>query len=128
MTKYFEEQNKIERMRQQKADLPIAISGENLRDNKKAYYCNDCQYKMVKISDDEYHCNHCNNSAYPEVEQLRSKSKITTPIGMNLEPCLSYPKDPDADFFKDKNPEPKGTFKILKDMGIKITSYSEGVG
>lgn len=81
---------------------------------------------MVKISQEEYHCNHCNNSAYPEVEQLRSKSKITTPIGLNLEPCLSYLPEPND---LSKPPvEINGGLAELKRRGIKITSYKEDYG
>jgi len=76
---------------------------------------------MVKISESEWFCNHCKSSAFPEVEQLRSKSKITTPIGLNLEPCLSYLPEP-SDLSK-KLVEIKGGLKALKDRGIKITSY-----
>ena len=126
MTKYYEEQNKIERMRQQKADLPIAINAEHAKEDRKRYYCNYCQYNLVKISDQEYFCNHCKTSAYPQVEQLRSKSKITTPIGLNMEPCLSYLPEPDN--LSKKPIEPKGTFKTLRDRGIKITSYKEDYG
>lgn len=121
-TKYYDDHT-----RKTKPDTPIAISGEKLtKSDKPSYYCNYCQYKMVKISEEEWHCNHCNNSAYPQVEQLRSKSKITTPIGMNLEPCLSYAPEPN-DLSKPEV-EIKGGLKTLKDRGIKITSYKEGVG
>ena len=126
MTKYYEEQNRIEKMRQQKADLPIAISGEQAKEDKKRYYCNYCQYNLVKISEEEWYCNHCKTSAYPQVEQLRSKSKITTPIGLNLEPCLSYLPEPDV--LSKKPTEVKGALKSLKDRGIKVTSYKEGFG
>jgi hypothetical protein len=126
MTKYYEEQNRIEKLRQQKADLPIAISGEFTTEHKKAYYCDYCNYKMVKISDQEYFCNHCKTSAYPGYEQLRRKSKITTPMGLNLEPCLSYL--PEHNDLSKKPVEIKGGLRALKDRGIKITSYKEGVG
>jgi ribosomal protein L37AE/L43A len=125
MTKYYGEQKRIDKIRQQKADLPIVISGEHTKEDKKRYYCNYCQYNLVKISDNEWYCNHCKTSAYPQHEQLRSKSKITTPIGMNLEPCLSYAPDPNA---QDNNPEIQGTFKALADKGIKITQYEERDG
>lgn len=123
MTKDYEEQQRIEKMRQQKADLPIAIIGEHAKEDKKRYYCNYCQYNLVKISEEEWYCNHCKTSAFPNIEQLRSKSKISTPIGLNLEPCLSYLPEP---YDLSKNPiEPKGTFAELQKRGIKITSYKE---
>ena len=123
MTKYFEEQNRIEKLRQQKADLPITISGELTKEEKKAYYCPYCSYKMVKISEEEYHCNHCKTSAFPEYQNLRSKSKISTPIGLNLEPCLSYSPEP-YDLSKPEV-EVRGGLKALKDRGLKITNYKE---
>lgn len=125
MTKYYEEQNKIERMRQQKADLPIAINAEHAKEDKKRYYCNYCQYNLVKISAQEYFCNHCKTSAFPNIEQLRSKSKITTPIRLNMEPCLSYAPEPNI---SKPEVEIKGGLKALKDRGIKITSYKEAFG
>jgi hypothetical protein len=99
-TKYYEEQNKIEKLRQQKADLPIAISG--------------------------WFCNHCKSSAYPEVEQLRSKSRLSTPMGRNTDALISYSPEPD-DLSK-KPVEVKGGLAELKKRGVRITSYSEGVG
>jgi hypothetical protein len=127
MTKYFEEQNKIEKMRQQKADLPIAISGEKFtKEEKPRYYCNNCQFLMVKVSESEWFCNHCKSSAYPEVEQLRSKSRLSAPNERNTAALISYSPEPD-DLSK-KPVEPKGGFAELKKRGIRVTSYSEGVG
>jgi hypothetical protein len=72
----------------------------------------------------EYYCNRCSISQYPEVEAVRIKSKITTPLGLNSEPCLSY--------LPDANPtpkfEPEGAFSALKDRGMKITNYTEKDG
>ena len=76
------------------------------------------------MNDSEYYCKRCSISQYPESEAVRSKSKITTPIGLNLEPSLSYL--PDGPTLSSR--EPEGTFKALKDKGIKITNYTEKDG
>jgi hypothetical protein len=73
----------------------------------------------------EYYCNRRSISQYPDIEAVRSKSKITTPLGLNLETCLSYL--PDANSIP-KNIEPKGAFRALKDRGLKITNYTEKDG
>lgn len=130
MTKYREYETRIEKLRQQKADLPISIAaeefeGEEDKDNKE-YICKHCMRSLIKIHEDgEYYCNHCSISVFPEVEDVRSKHKLVTPIGLNLEPCLSYLPDPNEQFFKDKKPEIKGGLKALQDKGVRITSYTE---
>lgn len=105
------------------ADTPIAISEEYTRpDNDNAQYvCSYCQCNLTKINEDEYYCNRCSLFQYPNIQSVRSKSRITTPL-------VSYAEDPDANFFKDKNPEPKGGLAELKRRGLKITSYKEGFG
>lgn len=111
-------------------DTPIPISEEYTRpDNDKTQYvCSYCQCNLAKINEEEWYCNRCSLFQYPNIESVRSKSRISTPIGLNMEPLVSYTEDPDARFFKDKTPEPKGGFKALKDRGIRITSYKEGYG
>ena len=124
MTKYFEGQNKIERLRQQKADLPIAISGEEYtKPEKPRYYCNNCNYNLVKISENEWFCNHCKSSVFPTSEEVRSKSRLSVPTGRNTDSLISYSPEPDD--LTRKPVEPQGAFKALRDRGIKITSYKE---
>ena len=67
-------------------DTPIAISEEYTKPDTIEYVCNYCHCKLIKMSEEEYYCNRCSISRYPDVEDVRSKSKITTPIGINLEP------------------------------------------
>jgi hypothetical protein len=130
MARYREYENRIERLRQQKADLPIAISEEEFNSDSdsdsKEYICKHCMRRLVKIDEEgEWYCNHCSISQFPEVEDVLSKHKLVTPIGLNLEPCLSYPPDPNEEYFKDKKPEIKGGLKTLQDKGVRITSYNE---
>ena len=77
------------------------------------------------MDDSEWYCNRCCMSQYPEVEDVRSKSRITTPIGLNLEPCLPYLPDANP---TPKDIEPEGAFRALKDRGLKITNYTEKDG
>ena len=127
MARYFEEQNRTEKMRQQKADLPIAISGEEYtKPAKLRYFCSLCQFNLTRISETEYFCNHCKTSAYPSNEEMRSKSRLSVPTGRNTDALISYSPEPD-DLSK-KSVEIKGALKTLKDRGIKITSYKEGFG
>lgn len=119
MTKYYN--NKPD----PNADIPIAISDEYTKpDNDNTQYvCSYCQCNLIKMSEEgEYYCNRCSISQYPDVEDVRSKSRISTPLGLNLEPCLSYLPDPNL---QDNNPEIEGAFKALQDKGIKITRYEE---
>ena len=126
MTKYYEEQQRIEKSRQQKEDAPIAISGEQFTESDKLqYYCNYCQCNLIKMSEEEWYCNRCSISQFPTQEEVRSKSRISTPLGLNLEPCLSYLPDANP---TPKKVEPQGAFKTLQDRGLKITNYSERDG
>jgi hypothetical protein len=119
MTKFANTNNR------KKPDTPLAISGEQFTGSeRRQYFCSYCQYNLTKINDSEYYCKHCSLFQYPDIENVRSKSRITTPIGLSTEPLVSYPEDPDARFYKDK-PEIKGGLKLLKQKGIKITWYSE---
>ncbi|CAN5539996.1 hypothetical protein BH18THE2_BH18THE2_28500 [soil metagenome] len=111
------------------ADTPTPISDEYTKPDTIDFMCSYCQCKLLKMSDEgEYYCNRCSISQYPDVEDVRSKTRITTPIGLNLEPCLSYAPDPNEAFFNDNNPKPEGAFKALKDRGLKITNYTEKDG
>jgi hypothetical protein len=77
------------------------------------------------MSEEEYYCIRCSISQYPDVEAVRSKSKITTPLGLNFEPCQSYLPDANP---APKSIEPEGAFKALKDRVLKITNYTEKDG
>ena len=105
------------------ADTPLAISEEYTKEDTIDYICSYCQCRLIKMSEDgEYYCNKCSISQYPDVEDVQSKSKITTPLGMNLEPALSYAPDPNP---IPKHIEPEGAFKALQDKGLKIKNYTE---
>ena len=78
MTKYYEEQNRIDKMRQQKVDLPIAISGEKFEGAETPeLICPSCWYitKQRYGVDHEYTCNHCGHISNPAQEELRTEVK-----------------------------------------------------
>ena len=55
----LQEQQRIERC-DNESSLPIAIIGEHAKEDKERYYCNYCQYNLVKISKRRMVlCNHC---------------------------------------------------------------------
>lgn len=105
-------------------------SQKNTKSNndKAQYVCSYCQCNLAKINEDEWYCNRCSISQYPKVEDVRSKSRITTPIGPNLEPCLSYAPDLNESSFAYKTPEIKGGLAELKRRGLKITNFTETDG
>jgi hypothetical protein len=113
-----------------KTGIPASITGihikETTRRDLELLHCHGhCQCSLIKMSEDEYYFNRCSVSQYPDIESVRSKSRLSTPIGLNLEPCLSYLPDGNP---TPKDIEPEGAFKALQDKGIKITSYDERDG
>jgi hypothetical protein len=130
MTKWYDERSSSSssssNRRKTKADTPIPISAEHTRTEKIGYYCNYCQCNLVKISDKEWYCNSCSISQYPSSEEVRSKSKISTPAGRNTESLVAYP--PEHDDLSKKPVEVKGGLAELKRRGIHVTSYKEGFG
>ena len=99
-------------------------AGEELQE----YYCSYCNDILtVRLSMDEWYCNRCQITHIPQKETLKKKSKLVTPQ-RNTEPCISsIPLGYESIKVK-KEPELQGSFKVLRDKGIKITSYSEDVG
>jgi hypothetical protein len=120
MTKYADTNTR------KKPDTPTPISGEQFTNERKEYFCSYCQCDLRRINDEEYYCNRCSISQYPNIDDVRSKSRITTPIGLSTEPLVSYPERPDARFYKEK-PEIKGGLKALKDKGLRIKNYQEHI-
>ena len=92
------------------------------------YYCSYCDNVLkVRLSQDEWYCNRCQITHIPQKDTLKKKSKLVTPQ-RNTEPCISsIPTGYESVKIK-KEPEYSGGFKALKDKGLKITNYNEGVG
>jgi hypothetical protein len=111
-----------------KNDSPISIAEETIRyDNKREYFCKHCSRKLFRLTDSSgknqaHYCNLC-SIEFDLGTELRSKSKLTTPEGVNREAFVST-KFPE--YIVGKEPvEYKGAFKALQQKGIKITSYKE---
>jgi hypothetical protein len=69
--------------------------------------------------------NHCSIEVIPSLTEVRSKSKLTTPEGPIEQPSISYLPE----YTIGQQPvEPKGTFKMLRDRGMKIKNYKEEKG
>jgi hypothetical protein len=96
-------------------------------EERPEYYCTYCNFLLtVKVSQDEYWCNRCSVSHFPNQDQLKKKSKLITPQ-RNIEPCISsIPSGYEGVSIKKKT-EPQGTFKLLQDRGLKIKDYWEEV-
>lgn len=110
-------------------DTPIVASyGGN---NSQEKYCKWCSRLLRKVQDHgenwDWWCSNCNISYPYEDDDLRSRNKIADPerIDNSNNPCISYPPEPSLG---KKSVELKGAFKMLRDRGVKFTSYSESSG
>ena len=70
--------------------------------------------------DYEYQCNHCDYMFNVKQEDVRTKSNVIMPEGRNTDVNVSYLPEPDN--LIPKPTELKGTFKVLKEKGLKITN------
>jgi hypothetical protein len=128
MTKYH---NDNEKNRLIKDDTPISIAEETISYdydyNKREYFCKHCSRKLFRLTDSSgknqsYYCNFC-SIEFDLGAELRSKSKLTVPDGVNREAFVST-KFPEYTVGKEPV-EYKGAFKALQQKGIKITNYKE---
>jgi hypothetical protein len=92
------------------------------------FYCDSCHRNLNKLIDKSgenisYYCNNCNVETFP-TEQIRSKSRLSTPDGPIEEPGVSYA--PEIGLRKKK--EVKGGLRAMQEKGYKITNYKEGKG
>ena len=110
-----------------KPDTPISIP--NYEYENRTFYCNYCQQTLNKLIDSSgqnpsWFCNNCSIEVFPTEEVgLRSKSRLTTPEP-NESPSISYPPDPNANFYKKKT-QIRGVLKEMQKRGVKITSFQE---
>jgi hypothetical protein len=125
MTIYYEK-NSIKKDN----DTPISIAEETLGNHdydKREYFCKHFSRKLFRLTDSSgknqaHYCNFC-SIEFDLGTELRSKSKLTTPEGVNREAFVST-KFPEYTIGKEPV-QYKGAFKALRDKGIKITSYKE---
>ena len=106
----------------------ITIGDEYTGANRPSYICNYCNRTLTKLTDrnnqnESWYCNSCSIEFQPENESIRHKQKLEVP-DRNIEPAIATtPGIPDIRIHHE--PEPKGTFKVLQQKGIKITKYEE---
>jgi hypothetical protein len=122
MTKWFDSHNNMWVDR----DTPIVLPYNNTLEDK-TFYCKYCRRVLMQISADEFHCTTCNIQFFPELQDVRSKSKVDEPAGPNTDnPLVSYPPDPNAPFYEKHKPKYEGGIKVLSQRGtIKILDYKD---
>jgi hypothetical protein len=82
----------------------------------------------IRLSQDEYWCPNCQITHLPDKQQqtLKKKSRLVTPNQRDATPCISSVPSGYEDVVKIKEePELKGSFRLLRDRGLKITNYEE---
>jgi hypothetical protein len=106
-------------------DTPIVASYNN--NEHKDFYCKWCSRLMTRLIDSSkqnilWYCSACNIETNPDIDSLRSKSRLEVP-GVNQVPLASTKfKEPSVGRQKK---ELTGTFKILRDKGMRFTSVTE---
>jgi hypothetical protein len=69
------------------------------------------------------------NSRISRFQEVRSKSKITTPSGRNTVPNVSYLPDPNESFLNKDKVQYKGGFaQLAKRNSLRIIDYTETSG
>jgi hypothetical protein len=110
-------------------DTPI-VASYNTNEHKD-FYCKWCSRLMTRLIDSSrqnisWFCSACNIETNPEIDSLRSKSRLEVPEGVNQNPYASTKfLEPDL---RKKKTEIKGGLAELQKRGIKITSYTESKG
>ena len=116
-----------------KDDNVIISSEQYTGEERPTYSCNTCHCSLVRLSDrnnqnESWYCNRC-SIEYPDATNIRHQLKISVP-DRNPETLVST--TPGQDYLNksveiNHTPEPKGTFKVLQQKGIKITNYKEDI-
>src|SRR5919109_3656977 len=98
-------------------------------DEIQEYCCTFCNSLLkIRLSHDEYWCPNCQITHLPQQQQqtLMKKSKLVTPNQRDTAPCVSSAPSGYEDVVKiKKDPKLKGSFRLLRDKGLKITNYEE---
>jgi transposase-like protein len=102
--------------------------------NSTHIFCS-ISYQPYKLTDrnnqnDSYYCNSCGIDFQPDNENVRRETKLSVP-DRNQEALVTT--TPGIDYLNrsieiNHTPEPKGTFKVLQQKGIKIKDYKETDG
>jgi hypothetical protein len=117
-----------------KKDDKVVISSEYYTNEiKPSYLCSFCNQTLVRLTDAGQNntsswCRSCSVEFDPESENLRKESKLIVP-DRNQEAAVTSIQTNMADKVAIRHePEIKGSFKALRDKGLKITNYKEDVG
>ena len=124
MTRYYDSTHKY----RPTEDTPIPIGDEWTRDPNPSYICNFCNRTLTKLIDSSgqntsYYCSACSIEVDPSLTEVRSQARLTTPDG-----------PPDTPYVSTNFPEPTvgrkkkeltGSFKVLRDKGMRFTSVTE---
>jgi DNA-directed RNA polymerase subunit RPC12/RpoP len=108
----------------------VVISSEYYENERPSYICSFCNRTLSRLTDagqnnSTYWCRHCSVEFDTELENIRKESKLSVP-DRNIEPAVATTPGIDyRDVQIHKEPEIKGTFKVLQQKGIKITKYEE---
>jgi hypothetical protein len=112
-------------------DTGVPISLPNYEqieiDSHKEFYCSYCNLRLSKLQDrsglsPSWYCSKC-VIEYPDKSEAKSKSHLLTPQKSNNEnPRIAYPLEPTIG---KKKKELTGSFKVLRDKGMKFTSVTE---
>jgi hypothetical protein len=111
----------------------VTIGDEWTGEERPSYICNFCNQTLIRLTDTgqnntSFWCRSCSVEFDPESENLRKESKITVP-DRNIQPAVTSIQTNMADEVEIRHtPEIKGSFKALRDKGLKITNYKEDVG
>jgi transposase-like protein len=107
----------------------VTIGDEWTGEERPSYICNFCSRNLVKLTDrsgknESYYCNSCGIDFQPE--NVRRETKLSVPDRNTETLAATTPGIPDISIHH--TPEPKGTFKVLQQKGIKIKDYKETDG
>ena len=111
----------------------ILIDEQEFSDSERIeYICNTCHTNtLVTITDQagnsDLFCKRCGVTYNKEDDTVRQKSRLSVPL--ETEPAISTTPTIGADSVAIRHePELKGSFKALRDRGLKITHYEERIG
>jgi hypothetical protein len=109
----------------------VTIGDEWTGEEWPSYICNFCSRNLVKLTDrsgknESYYCNSCRIDFQPDNENVRRDTKLSVPDRNTETLAATTPGIPDISIHH--TPEPKGTFKVLQQKGIKIKDYKETNG
>lgn len=127
MTKWYDDQHKYK----QDPGTPISVAGNWYGVPQREFYCEYCQRRLSKLTDrsglsPSWYCSFCQIESSPDEKEMRSKGKLETAEGPPDTPLASTKfKEPSVGRGKK---ELTGSFKILRDKGMRFTSVTESKG